>query len=133
MLPIDFLGRGWSFPIAWDKKRKQISVTANEEKIKQSIYIILGTAKGERIMRPDFGCGIHEFTFSVFNSATVTMIKSAIKDALIQWEPRIEVMRVDVSAEELSDGILNVRVDYRVISTNNEFNLVYPFYLRGGA
>ena len=128
----EILGRGWKFPFSLDLKTGGIRFSAYEEKIQESILIILGTAKGERIMRPDFGCGIHDFVFSVLNSKNITMIKSTVKDALIQWEPRMEVLDVTINDTRLDEGILDVRIDYKVISTNNQFNLVYPFYLRSG-
>lgn len=98
--------------------------------IRESIQIVLGTAKGERVMRPDFGCGIHEYVFSTIDTTTLNLIASTVRDALVEWEPRIEVQNVDISTEEIDVGKLLIRVDYRVRSTNTEFNLVYPFYLR---
>lgn len=83
-------------------------------------------------MRPDFGCGIHDFVFAVMNSTTITQMKSAVQDALIQWEPRVTVKAVEILTDQLGEGIVNIRVDYHVIATNNEFNMVYPFYLTGG-
>lgn len=94
--------------------------------------IILSTAKGERVMRPDFGCDIHDFTFSIINISTLTIIKSAIREALLLWEPRIEVLDVETTTERINDGILLISVDYKIRTTNTEFNLVYPFYLKPG-
>ena len=127
----EFLGSGWAFPLQINEQGGT-ALSHSEEKIKESIHIILGTAKGERVMRPTFGCDIHDFTFAVINSSTLTQIKSAVKEALVLWEPRIEVTRVDATTERLSAGILTIRVDYRVRATNTEFNLVYPFYLKPG-
>lgn len=124
-----FFGKGWKFPIGIDK-RGSIAVSENEEKIKESILIILGTAKGERVMRPEFGCGIHDFVFSVINTSTLTQIQSSIKEALLLWEPRIELISVEFFKEHLNDGILDISINYRVRRTNTEFNLVYPFYLQ---
>jgi len=132
-MDIEFLGRGWAFPFAVKKQTGGVALSRYEEKVKESIQIILGTAKGERVMRPDFGCGIHEFVFSVLNSANVTLIKSTVREALMQWEPRITVKEVVVVPDQLDDGILQIQVTYQVVATNNEFNLVYPFYLKAGA
>ena len=123
------LGKGWKFPTVVDM-RGGIALSQYEEKIRESIIIILGTAKGERVMRPDFGCGIHDLVFSVVNSSTLTLIESAVKEALVLWEPRIEVLSVRISKERLKDAILDIVIDYRVRRTNSEFNLVYPFYLQ---
>ena len=125
----EFLGKGWKFPITIDEKGG-MTPSNSEEKIKESILIILKTAKGERVMRPDFGCDIHDYTFSVINSSTLTMIKSAIEEALILWEPRIDVITVETSTERISEGTLLINIHYKVRSTNTEFNLVYPFYLK---
>jgi phage baseplate assembly protein W len=129
MMAKEFLGRGWKFPVETDQ-RGSIALSQYEKKIRESILIILGTAKGERVMRPDFGCDIHEFVFSTLNSSTLTLIQSAVKEALLLWEPRIEVLSVKISKERLNGGILLISVDYRVRETNTEFNLVYPFYLK---
>ncbi len=100
-----------------------------EEDIRESICIILSTSKGERLMRPDFVCGIHDLVFASMNNTTIGLIESSVREALTLWEPRIELLSVRVSTEEADLGRLLVGIDYRVRATNNEFNLVYPFYL----
>lgn len=127
----EFSGKGLKFPIKADN-RGGMALSQYEEKIRESIMIILGTAKGERVMRPDFGCDIHDFTFSIINTSTLTMIKSAVREALLLWEPRIEVLDAETITERISDGILHISVDYKIRTTNTEFNLVYPFYLKPG-
>lgn len=127
----DFLGTGWKYPVKVDIDKK-IAMSEYEEDIEEAIRIILGTAKGERVMRPDFGCGIHEMVFEPINTSTVNLIKNSVRDGLIQWEPRIEVIKVEVSTEESAQGKLLVSIDYRVRITNNQFNLVYPFYVKEG-
>jgi len=126
-----FLGRGWTFPLQVDDEGR-ISMSEYENDIKEAIRIILSTSKGERVMRPDFGCGIHDFVFSVMNTATTTLISNSVKEALTLFEPRIQVTKVDVSSEAIAEGKLMIDVEYRVRSTNNRFNLVYPFYLSEG-
>ncbi len=123
-----FLGKGWKFPVNVSQAGK-IKMSEYEEDIKESIHIILGTSKGERVMRPDFGCGIHDFVFYPINTSTLTLIESSVREALIRWEPRIEVLKVVASSEMADVGRVNITIDYRVRTTNNEFNLVYPFYL----
>lgn len=127
----EFLGRGWSFPVGLDT-RGRIKMSNDEEDIREAIWIILSTAKGERVMRPDFGCGIHDFVFAAINPATVAMIENSVREALTLWEPRIEVTGAKASAENLAEGKLLISVDYKVRTTNNRFNLVYPFYLTEG-
>ncbi|WP_136591236.1 GPW/gp25 family protein [Salinigranum halophilum] len=129
--PGDFLGRGWQFPVTTDRSG-QVESTTGVADIEASIRLILATAKGERVMRPDFGCGIHDYAFTTVDQSTLTMVETSVRDALREWEPRIEVLSVDVSTAELDVGRLLIEVTYRVRETNNEFNLVYPFYLEGG-
>jgi hypothetical protein len=129
--PGDFLGRGWQFPVTTDRSG-QVESTTGVADIEASIRLILATAKGERVMRPDFGCGIHDYAFTTVDQSTLTMVETSVHDALREWEPRIEVLSVDVSTAELDVGRLLIEVTYRVRETNNEFNLVYPFYLEGG-
>ena len=128
----EFLGRGWKFPVQIDGLTGKIAMLENEQDIREAIWIILATAKGERVMRPDFGCGIHDFVFASMDVATIGMIESKVREALIRWEPRIELTRINVSPGKAADGKLEIAIDYRVRSTNNQFNLVYPFYLNEG-
>ncbi|RLC76687.1 MAG: baseplate protein [Chloroflexi bacterium] len=125
----EFLGVGWKFPVKVDS-RGNIAMSAYEEDIREAILIILKTAKGERLMRPDFGCGIHELVFSPINTATITLIEKSVREAITEWEPRVEILSIDVSTEEVDTGKLLISIEYRVRRTNNRFNLVYPFYLK---
>jgi phage baseplate assembly protein W len=127
----EFLGRGWKFPVNVSPAG-QIEMSEHEADIKEAIWIILSTSKGERVMRPDFGCGIYEFVFATINTATMGLIEASVREALTFWEPRIELVNVNVSADKAGEGKLLISIDYRVRSTNNEFNLVFPFYLKEG-
>jgi len=128
-MDIDFLGVGWTSPVKLDENG-QIQMAKYEDAVRQSIFMILGTAKGERVMRPDFGCGIHEKVFAPNNLGTVGQIISDVRDALIEWEPRIDVLDVDTIPDTSKPNLISVQVNYQVRSTNNIFNLVYPFYLQ---
>ena len=127
MSKVDFLGKGWAFPLCIVDGK--INISEDEELIRESIMIILGTAKGERVMRPDFGCGINEMVFEVNDTSTATMVTYHVKEALRKYEPRIEVERVDVQPDEEEEGRLNIIIEYKVLSKNIRRNLVYPFYL----
>jgi phage baseplate assembly protein W len=124
----DFLGRGWSFPVGLDDGG-QVRLADGEEGIRQSIWMILGTSPGERVMRPDFGCGIHDLVFGVNNAATATAVAGAVRDALATWEPRIDVLDVYAVPDPSQPNLLLIEINYQVRSTNSRFNLVYPFYL----
>lgn len=127
-----FLGRGWAFPVdVGDDGR--VPYAAEEQKIRASVLIILGTPLGSRVMRPDFGSRLTEVVFAPLTSATKARVASYATDALVRWEPRIDVVAVSVEEDRAEAGKLLVDIDYRVRSTNSVFNLVYPFYLKTGA
>ncbi len=128
-MDIDFLGVGWTSPVQLDDNG-QIKVARYEDSVRQSIWMILSTAKGERVMRPDFGCGIHEKVFSPHSLGTVGQIVSDVRDALIDWEPRIDVLDVDTIPDSSQPNVILIQLNYQVRTTNNIFNLVYPFYLQ---
>ena len=128
----EFLGVGWKFPVQVTPSGG-IALSEHEADIKEAIWIILSTAKGERVMRPDFGCGIHDLVFAPINVATLTLVENSVREALTVYEPRIELIAVKASPERADEGKLIVSIDYRVRSTNNRFNLVYPFYLKEGS
>lgn len=127
----DFLGRGLAFPAGIDSDSGKFLVSAGEKLIEESVLMILGTAKGERVMRPEFGCGIWQLVFAPNNTATATLIDNYIKEALLKWEPRIELTSVNVSSDSKEGNRLNIDIGYRIKTTNAKKNLVYPFYLEG--
>ncbi|MBL8392600.1 MAG: GPW/gp25 family protein [Candidatus Accumulibacter sp.] len=123
-----FLGVGWGFPIQVDQVNGLFHTAEYEESVRQSIWIILGTAKGERVMRPDFGCGIYDLVFEINSASTAGRVAQAIRQALLLFEPRVDVLDIEVQASEGGEVLL-ISIDYEVRATNNAFNLVYPFYL----
>ncbi|MDE5864043.1 MAG: GPW/gp25 family protein [Lachnospiraceae bacterium] len=125
----DFLGNGWQFPITVDSMTGHIRESSYEDNIKQSIYLIIMTRKGERVMRPDFGCDIHQFMFDTIDYTTLMMMQQAVETALIRWEPRIQDIQVDVEDRVQEYSAVEIRIAYRVRTTNSPFNLVFPFYL----
>ena len=128
----EFLGRGWAMPVELDPQTGRVATVAYEADIKQSIRIILETAPGERVMRSNFGCGIHELVFTALDSTTIERIKSVVEEALRRCEARIEVLAIDVAEETTLRGELSVSIDYRVRKTNQKDNLVFPFYFKEG-
>jgi phage baseplate assembly protein W len=125
----EFLGVGWKFPLQVTPTGT-IAQAKYEQRIEESIYLILSTAKGERVMLPDFGCGIHELVFASNNTTTIALVVQKVREALVAFEPRIDVL--DISAESAPDqlNLLLIRVNYRVRANNARGNLVYPFYIR---
>ena len=124
----EFLGVGWNSLVALDDDN-QIAMAGYEERVRQSILTILGTARGERVMRPDFGCGIHNLVFAVNSAATAGRAASEVRSALVLWEPRIDILDVAVAPDRDAPNRLLITIEYRVRTTNSRFNLVYPFYL----
>lgn len=124
------IGRGWAFPLR--PRNGALSWTEGEEKIKQSIMIILTTAPGERVMLPAFGCGLNELMFQPNTVQWQGAIQDRVRDALVNWEPRIDVIDVRVESPAEAKHIALIHIDYRVRSNNAFYNLVYPFYLNEG-
>jgi hypothetical protein len=125
-----FLGVGWAFPVDRTEPGR-VKRAEYEDRVHDSIWIILSTSPGERKMRPDFGCAIHELVFATPDSTTAGTVADAVREALVRWEPRIDLLGVDVATRPGDATTLLVQIDYRVRATNNVFNLVYPFYLEG--
>ena len=128
-----FLGSGWDFLKLVAAEGGAAALAPEDVSVRQSVWIILGTAPGERVMRPEFGCGIHDLVFSPSDATTIGLVSRAVRDALVQWEPRINVNAVEVTVDPDAVGRLLISVEYRVRTTNNQFNLVYPFYLERSA
>ena len=124
----DFIGAGWSFPLGTDATGG-IALVAHDREIEQAIRLIIGTARGERPMRPEFGCRIHDHVFSSATAATAGQIAYDVREALERWEPRIELVDVGVSFEAIQTGTLYVDVGYLVRGSNDPRNLVFPFYV----
>ena len=124
----EILGSGIAFPLQVDR-RGGIALAHDETDVDQAIQLILGTAPGELPMRPEFGCGVHDFVFDTIDAATVGRLETEIRAALDRWEPRIDVETVDFNLNEVGEGRLLINIGYRVRSTNHERNLVYPFYV----
>ncbi len=126
-----FLGVGWAFPPCVANSGGTQTVRYDED-IKQSLRIILGTDQGERVMRPDFGAGLRSFIFGPINHTTLQRVKARVQDALLKWEPRIDVLQVKVTLDNTQRSKLLIDISYRVRATNTLQNLVYPFYLQEG-
>jgi Bacteriophage baseplate protein W len=124
----EIIGSGLAFPLQVDR-RGGIALARDEQDIDQAIQLILGTAPGERPMRPEFGCGVHDFVFDTIDAGTVGRMEEAIRSALKRWEPRIEVRSVSFDVSHAVEGLLTIDIGYSVRATNTDRNLVYPFYV----
>lgn len=128
----EFLGRGWGFPPVFNRSARRIEMTEGHEDIEKSLEILLGTRKGERIMRPDYGCNLDEMVFEAFNESVKTYLADMVKSAILYHEPRIEPLQVIVDDSFINEGRLMIEIEFLVRSTNSRFNKVYPFYLEEG-
>jgi uncharacterized protein len=124
----EIIGSGLAFPLQVDR-RGGIALASDETDVEQAIELILATAPGERPMRPEFGCGVHDFVFDSIDANTIGQMELAIRDALERWEPRVVVETVEFNLDEVAHGRLIIDIGYRVRVTNTMRNLVYPFYV----
>jgi uncharacterized protein len=124
----EIIGSGLAFPLQVDR-RGGIALARDETDIEQAIELILATAPGERPMRPEFGCGVHDFVFDSIDAGTIGKMELAIRDAIDRWEPRVIVETVEFNLSGVGEGRLIIDIGYRVRVTNSIRNLVYPFYV----
>ena len=123
-----FLGTGWGFPPAFNKQTGAVALLVNEDDIQSSLEILLTTRQGERVMRPDYGCNLDELVFEPLTTTFKTYIKDLISTAILYYEPRIEVNKIELDDTGQLDGRILISIDYTVRATNSRFNFVFPFY-----
>ena len=124
----EFIGSGWAFPLRTDPTGR-IALVSREQEIEESIRLILGTALGERPMRPEFGCAIHDYVFDSADTETAAKVAAAVRASLRRWEPRIEVREVIVSFDAENTSIIYIDIRYAIGDANDPRNLVFPFYV----
>jgi phage baseplate assembly protein W len=127
----EFIGRGWAFPLRTDATGG-IALVSRQREIEEAIRLILGTSTGERPMRPEFGCRIHDYVFASADGATANAITAEVRRALKRWEPRINVHDVVVSFDVRDSTVLYIDIRYAIRRTNDRRNLVFPFYVIPG-
>ena len=128
-----FLGTGWSFPPTFKTSLGgQVEMTSDEVDIDQSLEILLSTALGERVMLPEYGTNLERLLFEPLNTTTITYMRKLLTRAILKYEPRIEVEQIDLEGSNSLEGLVNIRIDYRVRTTNSRSNYVYPFYKAEG-
>jgi phage baseplate assembly protein W len=123
----EFVGSGWSFPLKLTAAGS-IGLVSHDEELRQAVRLILGTAYGERPMRPEFGCGIHDLVFAPANATTAGEAAYEVRRSLERWEPRVEVDNVDVTFDQSDQARMYISITYRVKGANDPRNLVFPFY-----
>lgn len=125
-----FLGRGWKFPIEFNKAGRTVAMLSGEEDIENSLRILFETRMGERVMLPDFGSELDSFLFEQPTRSSITYMQAVISNAILFHEPRIILNEVEVHLNPDYPERIDIRVDYTVSATNNRYNYVYPFYLK---
>lgn len=127
-----YLGRGWGFPPAFDRDTHELRMVEEEVDIRESLFILLSTVRGERVMLPDYGAGLHARVFDGTDKTTLTHLKSQVADAILFFEPRIRLEEISIDPKESVDGRLLIHLSYFIPATNSRSNMVYPFYRREG-
>lgn len=127
-----FLGTGWSFPPEFVRETGTVRMTADEADIRASLSILLGTAMAERFLNPQYGIDLHEMLFDSLSTTMKTLLKDRVRTAILIFEPRINLLSLELDADAQLEGTINIIVEYEVRATNSRFNLVYPFYNSDG-
>jgi phage baseplate assembly protein W len=127
----EFIGRGWAFPLRTDPTGG-IALVAREREIEEAIRLVLGTSPGERPMRPEFGCRIHDYVFASADGATASAIAAEVREAIRRWEPRVDIEDVQVSFDARDAAVMYIDIKYAIRRTNDRRNLVFPFYVIPG-
>jgi hypothetical protein len=127
-----FLGAGWSFPPEFNKSTADATMVSGVTDIDQSLKILFSTFSGERIMVPEYGCKLVEFLFEDIDSTLISQISDKITNAILYFEPRINLIDVDIDTTQYLDGVIYIRLDYVIKQTNSRNNSVYPYYLNEG-
>lgn len=127
-----FLGSGWGFPPEFNKRSGAVRMVAGEEDIEESLRILMATKPRERVMQPDYGCGLKSLVFENIDSSSLTLIRDAIRRAVLFFEPRIDLDEIEIDEGRAYEGLLYIKLNYTVRATNSRSNLVYPFYFLEG-
>jgi phage baseplate assembly protein W len=124
----NFLGRGWSYPPSFDRDAGSVAMVADEQDIEESLRILFGTQRGERLFHPKYGLDVNDLLFEAMSTTMRTLLEDRVKIGILVYEPRIEPLAVTVHSQEPASGELHIELDYRVRATNSRYNLVFPFY-----
>jgi phage baseplate assembly protein W len=128
----NFIGKGWSFPPQFDFSSKTVGMTEGEEDINNSLFILLSTVVGERVMNMTYGCNLDALVFESLDSSMITFIKSKIEKAILFYEARIELQNINMNTQNILEGVILIEIEYIVSATNNRYNFVFPFWKEEG-
>jgi phage baseplate assembly protein W len=123
------LGTGWGFPPEFNSRTAKVSLVSDNDDIQESLKILLSTSPGERILVPDFGCDMGRFLFADLDQNVVNDIQSVVSNAILKYEPRIELEQIQVDQDTINPGLIFININYIIRDTNSRENMVYPFYI----
>lgn len=124
----DFLGTGWSFPPEFNETEGKLAMTSDVEDINNSLMILLSTRPGERVMFPNYGCDLQEMLFKPLDLTLITQMKGIVERAILYHEPRINILSIEINAQDQIEGEILIEINYEVRNTNTRSNMVFPFY-----
>ena len=127
-----FLGKGWSFPPSFSDKAGTVIMAEYEEDIQQSLGVLLSTTVGERFLQPSYGCNMTELLYEPLNTTLKTYMKDLILTAIINYEPRVKLLKADFNYDEELEGLVKISLEYEIKGTNSRINQVFPFYTNEG-
>jgi phage baseplate assembly protein W len=127
-----FLGTGWAFPPTFTRQGHTAVTAGGVEDVRQSLWVLFSTAPGERVMLPTYGCALWRMVFRNLTTTATTEMAEAVRKAVLEWEPRVDLQGVEAEADPTHGGLVSIHVSYVIRATNTRDNLVYPFYLREG-
>lgn len=127
-----FLGTGWGFPPEFHQRFRSVKMVSGDDDIHESLRILLATSPGERVLQPTYGCGLHTIMFEHVSEGVKTEIKDLIERAILFFEPRITLNRIEIDEAHMYDGLLTIFLEYTIRMTNTRSNMVYPFYFIEG-
>ena len=130
--PVSFLGRGWSFPPRVSTATLGTEMEEGDSDIRQSLFILLSTPQGERVMVPTYGCDLHRFVFADLTASLLSELREMVSTAILRWEPRIDLLDITAAVDAADPALVLIGIDYRVRATNTRNNLVFPFYKNEG-
>lgn len=127
-----FLGKGWAFPPEFNKTVSENTMVSDDQDIQESLFMLLSTSPGERVMNPSYGCEIRSMVFDSVTEGMLTILKDMLRKSILFFETRIKLNSIDIDTTNMNEGVLHITIDYTIRTTNNRSNMVYPYYFIEG-
>lgn len=127
-----FLGIGWKFPPEFEREKKSVTLVSEEVDIRESLFILFSTRPGERMMQPEYGCDLSFLNFEPINAGLIGLVEDRVQQSIIHFEPRIKLEDIRIDSNRVLDGVLDILIEYTIITTNTRNNIVFPYYIIEG-